>query len=108
MSSIIPNFAFKLRGLGLLAGKRQVSLPVSETTIAEKNLSDSVYSVYSVVQKITQAAGNAGGPLRVGEQDPFTFKSTPISVDKVVFAPWNDDIPDESRVYHVDPHPSIR
>ena len=56
MSSIIPNFAFKLRDLGLLAGKRQVSLPVSETTIAEKNLSDSVYSVYSVVQKITQTA----------------------------------------------------
>ena len=33
-------------------------------------------------------------------------KSTPKSVDKVVFASWNDDIPDEGRVAQCDPHPS--
>ena len=76
MSSIIPNFAFKLLDLGLLAGKRQVSLPVSETTIAEKNLSDSVYSVYSVVQKNHSGRRKRRRPL--ARQGLLSRPATPL------------------------------
>ena len=44
------------------------------------------------------------GPSRTSQN--CSSNSTPKSVDKVVFASWNDDISNESRVAQCDPHPS--
>ena len=54
------KFLVQVGDLCLLAGNAG---PITQKT--KKGLPDSVHSVYSVVQKITRTAENAGCPLRI-------------------------------------------